>query len=79
VPLSDVLANERHGANHDTPIFLAHGRADPVIPLLRAEQSRDLLLELGYKLEWHEYMMQHSVCAEEVSDISAWLQNVLKS
>jgi phospholipase/carboxylesterase len=79
VPLRDVLVNERHSANHETPIFLAHGRADPVIPLQRAEQSRDLLLELDYKIEWHEYMMQHSVCAEEIDDISAWLQNVLKA
>ena len=79
VPLRDVLSNERHSANQATPIFLAHGRADTVIPVQRAEQSRDLLLELGYKLEWHEYMMQHSVCEEEIGDISAWLQKVLKS
>ncbi len=78
VPLRDVLTNERHSANHHTPIFLAHGRADPVIPLLRAEQSRDLLLELGYSIEWHEYMMQHSVCEEEIGDMSTWLQKVLK-
>ena len=79
VPLRDVLSNERHSTNQATPIFLAHGRADTVIPVQRAEQSRDLLLELGYKLEWHEYMMQHSVCEEEIGDISAWLQKVLKS
>ena len=78
VPLRDVVSNEIHSANHDTPIFLVHGRADPVIPLQRAVQSRDLLLELGYKLEWHEYMMQHSVCEEEIADISTWLQKVLK-
>jgi phospholipase/carboxylesterase len=77
VPLRDVLVHERHNANHDTPIYLAHGRADSVIPLQRAEQSRDLLLELGYKVEWHEYMMQHSVCEEEIDDISTWLQKVL--
>ena len=79
VPLRDVVSDERHSANQHTPIFLAHGRADPVIPLQRAEQSRDLLLELGYKIEWHEYMMQHSVCEEEIDHISTWLQTVLKS
>lgn len=78
VPLRDVIAEERHGANQHTPIYMAHGRADPVIPLQRAEQSRDLLLELGYQVEWHEYMMQHSVCEEEINDVSAWLQGVLK-
>lgn len=78
VPLRDAVSNERHGANHDTPIYLAHGRADPVIPLQRAEQSRDLLLELGYKIEWHEYKMQHSVCEEEIHDMSAWLKKVFQ-
>lgn len=79
VPLRDVVVRERHTANQDTPIFLAHGRADPVIPIQRAEQSRDLLLEAGYKVEWHEYMMQHSVCEEEIEDISHWLQRILKA
>jgi phospholipase/carboxylesterase len=79
VPLRDVVAEERNAANQLTPVYLAHGRADPVIPLQRAEHSRDLLLALGYKIEWHEYMMQHSVCEEEIDDISAWLQDVLKA
>jgi phospholipase/carboxylesterase len=77
VALRDVLASERTTANQSTPIFLAHGTADPVIPLLRAEQSRDLLQDLGYTLEWHEYMMQHSVCEEEIRDIGNWLRRVV--
>ncbi len=77
VPLYATVAAERHGANRDTPIFLAHGRGDPVIPVDRAEKSRDLLLSLGYQVEWHEYMMQHSVCVEEIDDIGTWLKRVL--
>ncbi len=77
VPLRDVVADERHGANHNTPIYLAHGRADPIISIDRAEQSRDLLLSMGYQVEWHEYMMQHSVCQEEIIDIGNWLRKIL--
>ncbi len=77
VPLSGVAAAERHPANQHTPIFMAHGRADPIIPIQRAEQSRDLLTSLGYAVEWHEYMMQHAVCAEEIEDIGAWFKRVL--
>ncbi len=77
VPIHATIATERHPANHDTPIFMAHGRGDQVIPIDRAEQSRDLLQSLGYSVEWHEYMMQHAVCAEEIDDISAWLRRVL--
>ncbi|RJF98121.1 alpha/beta hydrolase [Noviherbaspirillum saxi] len=77
LPLHAVVPDERHSANHDTPIFLVHGRSDPIIPLSRAEQSRDILEALGYQVEWHSYAMPHSVCPEEVDDISTWLKRVL--
>lgn len=77
VPLHTTIAEERHASNQATPIFMAHGRGDQVIPIIRAEQSRDLLRSLGYEVEWHEYMMPHSVCQEEVDDISAWFRRVL--
>ena len=77
VPLNATVDAERHPANQDTPIFMAHGRGDQVIPVLRAEQSRDLLRSLGYDIEGHEYLMAHSVCQEEVEDISAWFRRVL--
>jgi phospholipase/carboxylesterase len=77
VPINASLPGERHAANRDTPIFMAHGRVDPVIPIDRAEKSRDLLQALGYQLEWHEYMMEHAVCAEEIADIGVWLERVL--
>lgn len=78
LPLHTTVPTERHAANNDTPIFMAHGRGDPVVPILRAEQSRDVLKSLGYPVEWHEYMMPHSVCAEEIDDIGAWLKRILK-
>lgn len=77
VPLADKLASERHAANQDTPIFMVHGTADPVIPVQRAEQSRDLLKSLGYQVEWHDYWMQHSVDPREIIDIGNWLRKVL--
>ncbi|MFZ6658208.1 alpha/beta hydrolase [Undibacterium sp. TJN19] len=77
VPLRDLIAAERSASNQATPIFLAHGRGDPVIQIQRAEQSRDLLKELGYDVEWHEYMMPHSVCEEEIDDIGTWLKKIL--
>lgn len=77
VPLADRLANEASPANRGVPIFMAHGTADPMIPLARAQESRDLLLRQGYALEWSEYRMQHSVCPQEIADIGAWLGRVL--
>lgn len=77
LPLADTTAAERHTANADVPIFLAHGRVDPVVPLARAVASRDALQALGYAPEWHEYAMPHSVCAEEIADINRFLLRVL--
>jgi len=77
LPLAATLAAERHAANHGTPIFLAHGSADPVVVLPRATATRDALQALGYNVDWHEYSMAHSVCMEEIADLNAWLLRVL--
>jgi phospholipase/carboxylesterase len=77
LPLADTLAAEAAPANRDVPIFLAHGTQDPMIPMARALRARETLVGLGYRVEWHEYPMPHSVCAEEVRDISTWLGVVL--
>jgi len=77
LPLARTTAGERHAANHDVPIFLAHGRNDPVVPLASALASRDMLLALGYTVEWHDYPMPHSVCEQEIVDLNRWLLRVL--
>ncbi|HEX4232672.1 MAG TPA: dienelactone hydrolase family protein [Caldimonas sp.] len=77
LPLAAKTDGERHGANRDTPIFLAHGNADPVIPIARARQSRDALVAMGHAVEWHEYPMPHSVCGAEITDLNRWLLRVL--
>ncbi len=77
VPLAAQVASERSAASLETPVFMVHGLHDGVIPIARAEQSRDLLESMGYKVEWHQYVMQHSLCQEEVDDIGAWLKKVL--
>lgn len=77
LPLAAVLPQEAAPANQATPIFMAHGIYDPVVPYLMGNTSRLTLTGLGYQVEWREYPMQHSVCAEEVRDISRWLKAVI--
>ena len=77
VPLSAKVPTERSAQSLATPIFMVHGLHDGVIPVARAEQSRDLLKSMGYQVEWHEYVMQHSLCQEEIDDIAAWLKKVI--
>jgi phospholipase/carboxylesterase len=77
LPLAATTQVERHGANHDTPIFLGHGVADNVVAIDRALASRDALVALGHPVEWHEYPMAHSLCIEEIADLNAFLLRVL--
>ncbi|MEW6562613.1 MAG: dienelactone hydrolase family protein [Pseudomonadota bacterium] len=73
LPLADTLPEEASEAAHATPVFMAHGRSDPIVPYSLGHRSAEALRGLGYTLEWHEYPMPHSVCMEEVRDIEAWL------
>ncbi|WP_418317354.1 alpha/beta hydrolase [Piscinibacter sakaiensis] len=77
LPLADRFAAERHPANAATPVFLAHGAYDPVIPIARAIASRDALQASGQPVQWHQYPMEHSVCGPELADLNKWLLKVL--
>ena len=79
VALKEKLAEEANPANKDMQILMAHGSFDSVITLDTCLVSRNLLESLNYKLEWHEYPMAHSVCAEEIDDISRFLSKVFKA
>jgi phospholipase/carboxylesterase len=77
LPLAATLPAERSPASAGLPVFMAHGQYDDIIPLPRAEQSRRLLESLGYPVQWHAYPMPHSVCPQEIEDISAFLRRIL--
>jgi len=77
LPIAATLAAERSAANAQIPIFMAHGQYDDIIPMQRAKDSRSQLEKNDYRVEWHEYPMPHSVCGEEVRDMSAWLSRLL--
>jgi phospholipase/carboxylesterase len=77
MPIAATLGAERQAANLSTPVFMAHGSFDPVIEPRFGEISRELLVGLGYKVEWHAYPMAHSVCAEELAAIATFLRRIL--
>ena len=55
------------------PVFMAHGRFDPVVPFTAGEAGAARLRSLGFELEWHAYPMAHQVCAEQIRDLGDWL------
>ena len=73
LPLRASLESEASAANRDVPILMCHGAHDGVVPLSLGETSRDILVKLGYRIDWRSYPMAHQVCLEEVMDVSKWL------
>ncbi|MCH8136146.1 MAG: alpha/beta hydrolase [Proteobacteria bacterium] len=80
LPLRDTidaeLANNPHTGDVSVPVFIGHGTSDPMVPYEGGRDSADVLRSLGYQVEWHEYAMGHSLCAQEIADIGHWLQAI---
>ena len=78
IPNPQWLLEEISEANKTTPIFAAHGTSDDVVSPALGLAARNLLLEKGYTLKWHDYPMPHSICLEEIQAIGQWLRNIMK-
>lgn len=59
-----------------TPIFLAHGVHDNVVPFAWGELTRALLQHAGFPVEWHAYPVAHHVNADEVADIHRFIERL---
>ncbi|MBL78594.1 MAG: carboxylesterase [Nitrosomonadaceae bacterium] len=76
LPLVNRLSIDSHPSNLSTHIFMAHGYNDTVVPLNIAQSSKKKLIESGYTVKWITYQMGHSVCSNEINDISNWLKKI---
>ena len=74
LPMASTTAAEATKAGLGTPVFMAHGQLDPVVPESLGQRSRVALEGLGMAIDWHVYAMPHSVCAEEIRDLGDWMQ-----
>ncbi|MCU0973049.1 MAG: alpha/beta hydrolase [Burkholderiales bacterium] len=73
LPFPARLATEKSTANADVPILMCHGQLDPVVDIGMGREARAVLEAQGYAVEWHEYPMEHEVCAVELEEIGRWL------
>jgi len=78
LPTVDSLAAERSDANRHIPILMAHGKHDPMIPIVNAEKTRAALTRLDYTIQWHTYPMEHQVCMEEIQAIRNWILGIMQ-
>lgn len=75
--LSDTLPNEKSEANNNVPLFLAHGTFDPIVHFALGKEALNLLENENYKVSFKSYPMEHTVCLEEVNDVSKFVRKVL--
>ncbi len=78
LPLQDAFDTEASEANRHTPLFMAHGSLDPVVPPVAGETTSRFLVQRGYDVTFRTYAMPHAVCPEEIEDIRRWLGGVLR-
>ena len=76
LPTIAQLDTEAAAVNAHLPIFMAHGTLDPVVDISYAKRASDALQARNYPVQWREYPMQHSLCAQEVKDISVFFTQV---
>jgi phospholipase/carboxylesterase len=74
LPMAASTRAEATPAGLRTPVFMAHGSFDPVVPMAFGQHSAEAMRALGVGIDWKTYPMAHQVCAEEISDLGDWLQ-----
>jgi len=77
LPTIAQLKSERSAANHGIPIFMAHGIIDPIVAVESGKAVFDELKAMDYNIEWHDYVMEHNLCIEEIEHISGFMNSIL--
>jgi phospholipase/carboxylesterase len=77
LPLVNELAIERSQLNQKTPIFMAHGIFDPVVPYNMGHMAYEYLNKHDYNVAWHSYPMAHTLCIEEIVAIGNFINRCL--
>ncbi len=74
LPDAEGFLAKASAANQHSPIYIAHGTQDPIVPYSLGERTSALLRERAYPVTWQSFSMPHSVCKEEILGIGQWLQ-----
>ncbi len=75
-PTIEKVITELSIANHNTPIFMGHGILDSIVAIESGKSVFNKLNDFQYNIEWYEYVMEHSVCNEEINHISSYINQI---
>ncbi len=70
--------NELDSTPNGTPIFMAHGILDSIVEIESGKAVFNSLQTANHQIEWHDYLMEHSVNADEIKDIAAFINKMFK-
>jgi len=73
LPLAEWIEQERSRANVATPVLMAHGRYDDLVPVAFGHDGYSHLAALGQPVEWQEYPIGHEVAPDEIAAIGRWI------
>jgi phospholipase/carboxylesterase len=59
------------------PVFITHGRRDPVMEIGFAQRARDLLTAVGLDVEYHEHDGGHEIDQRHLGTAAGWLRRTL--
>lgn len=77
LPIAARIEAQRAPIQGGLPVFIGHGAVDPIVPQMLGLAARQRLQAWGHPVDWHSYGMPHSVCAEEIRDLSGWMERHL--
>lgn len=77
LPVMNEFVIEASHINKNTPIFMAHGIFDPVVPYNMGHMAYEYLKKHDYSVAWHSYPMAHTLCLEEIVAIGNFVNRCL--
>lgn len=76
LPLAGRLFSEAPPGGRRTPIFMAHGEFDSVVPPVMAARGAEVISQVDPAMIARTYPMDHELCQEEMHDLAAFLRNI---
>ncbi len=77
LPIASRTEARRAPIQAGLPVFIGHGAVDPIVPQALGIAASQRLQAWGQAVEWHSYAMPHSVCADEIRELSGWMERHL--
>jgi phospholipase/carboxylesterase len=78
LPYTEIQLKQKNFChNKNTPILACHGTIDDIVPVFAGRAAYELLVHNGYSITWKEYNMGHTLCLEQITDITNWLNQVI--